>query len=153
MTGKTVVLLVGGLLIGLASGERGVEQVQPLFGDLFKGALTLFLLELGLLATAQLRDFRSNALFLVAFGVTMPLVHGAVGVFGGHLAGLSAAGSGVLGAMVASASYIAAPAAVRMAIPEARPSLYLTASLAITFPFNLMVGVPVFLELSRAIGS
>ncbi|MBL8087161.1 MAG: sodium-dependent bicarbonate transport family permease [Chthonomonas sp.] len=150
-TGRTILLLLGGMAIGVVSGKTGVEQVQPLFGDLFKGALTFFLLEMGLVAARRLSDLRKHALFLGLYGVGVPLVNGAIGVGIGTLAGLSAGGSGVLGAMAASASYIAAPAAVRVAIPSANPSLYLTASLAVTFPFNLVLGIPLYNQLASAL--
>ncbi len=90
---------------------------------------------------------------MVAFGIVMPLVHGALGVWAGGLAGLSVGGAAVLGAMVSSASYIAAPAAVRVGLPEANPAYYLTASLGITFPFNLTVGIPVYLALAQWLGA
>lgn len=144
LAGKSILLLVGGLIIGYLSGERGLEQVAPLFVDPFKGALVLFLLELGMVAAGRLGDLRAAGLFLVGFGVIMPIVHGAVGVALGTLAGLSLGGSFVLGVLAASASYIAAPAAVRIALPQANPGYYLTASLAITFPFNLAVGLPIY---------
>lgn len=144
LAGKSILLLVGGLVIGFLSGEHGLEQVAPLFVDPFKGALVLFLLELGMVAAGRLRDLRSAGLFLVAFGILMPIFNGAVGVGLGTLAGLSLGGSFVLGVLAASASYIAAPAAVRIALPQANPGYYLTASLAITFPFNLAVGMPIY---------
>ncbi len=149
VTGKAIVLLVGGLLIGTLAGVDRMEQVQPLFGDLFKGALTIFLLEMGLVAAARLPDLREHATFLLLFGTLVPLVNGALGVVAGTLAGLSPGGAGVLGAMAASASYIAAPAAVRMMLPKANPSIYLTGAIAVTFPFNLVFGIPLYLELAR----
>jgi hypothetical protein len=148
ITGKTIILLAGGLIIGAVSGTKGVEQVTPLFGDLFKGALTIFLLEMGLLAGEQLHALRHRALFLLSFGTVLPIINGALGVIVGTYAGLSPGGAGVLGAMVGSASYIAAPAAVRIAIPEANPTIFLTAALGITFPFNLTVGIPLYLEIA-----
>ncbi len=148
MTGKTVVLLLGGMAIGLASGVRGMEQVKPLFGDLFKGALTIFLLEMGLIAARRFKELGKHAAFLGVFGTIVPLINGILGVLAGSMAGMTPGGAGVLGAMAASASYIAAPAAVRMALPQANPSLYLTASLAITFPFNLVFGIPLFQHLA-----
>jgi uncharacterized protein len=148
VTGKTIILLAGGLMIGAISGTKGVEQVTPLFGDLFKGALTIFLLEMGLLAGEQLHALRQRALFLVSFGTLLPIVNGVLGVIAGTYAGLSPGGAGVLGAMVGSASYIAAPAAVRIAIPEANPTIFLTAALGITFPFNLTIGIPLYLEIA-----
>ncbi|MBX3118550.1 MAG: sodium-dependent bicarbonate transport family permease [Fimbriimonadaceae bacterium] len=145
-TGKTVMLLLGGMLIGLVSGTSGMAQVKPLFGDLFKGALTIFLLEMGIVAAQRVGDLRKHGLFLCGFGVFVPLVNGMLGVFAGTLAGMSIGGAGVLGAMAASASYIAAPAAVRVALPKANLSLSLSAAMAITFPFNLIIGIPLFLQ-------
>jgi hypothetical protein len=149
VTGRAIVLLVGGLLIGLVATPAGMKQVEPLFGDLFKGALTIFLLEMGLVAGAKVPEIKQHAAFLLLFGTLVPLVNGALGAAAGTLAGLSPGGAGVLGAMAASASYIAAPAAVRAMLPQARPSLYLTGAIAVTFPFNLVVGIPVYLELAK----
>jgi hypothetical protein len=147
-TGKTILLLVGGIVIGVVSGPEGVVQVEPLFGDLFKGALTIFLLEMGLVAAQRLGDLKQHALRLGLYGMLIPVLNGCLGVLAGSWAGLSEGGAGVLGAMTASASYIAAPAAVRMALPQANPSVYLTASLAVTFPFNLAVGIPLYQSMS-----
>ncbi len=144
LTGKSVVLLLGGLLVGLLSGEAGMERVKAFFVDPFYGALTLFLLDLGMVAASRVSALRQVGLRLVAYGTLLPLFHGALGAYLGHLVGLSPGGATVLGAMAASASYIAAPAAVRIALPEANPSLYLTASLAVTFPFNLVLGIPLY---------
>ncbi|MFD3004523.1 sodium-dependent bicarbonate transport family permease [Thermus tengchongensis] len=152
LTGRSVVLLLGGLLIGALSGEVGMERVKPFFVDPFYGALTLFLLDLGMVAASRFADLRQVGLRLLLFGTLLPLLHGALGVWVGHLAGLSPGGATVLGAMSASASYIAAPAAVRIALPEANPSLYLTASLAVTFPFNLVLGIPVYHAMAKWIG-
>jgi hypothetical protein len=152
LTGRSVVLLIGGLLIGYLSGMEGLKQVEPFFVSGFKGALTLFLLEMGLVAARRLRDLRKVGAFLIGFGILMPIVHGVLGVVLGSWAGLSEGGSAVLGAMVASASYIAAPAAVRISIPEANPTYYLTASLGITFPFNLTLGIPLYFALAHWIG-
>lgn len=144
-----MVLLVGGLAIGWLSGERGVAQVAPLFVDLFRGALTLFLLDMGMLAARRLRDLRGVGAFLAVWAIAAPLAHGALGVGLGSWAGLSVGGAASLGTMAASASYIAAPAAVRIALPEASPSLYLTTALGVTFPFNLALGIPLYLALAR----
>lgn len=152
LAGRSVVLLVGGLVIGYLSGMEGLKQVEPFFVNGFKGALTLFLLEMGLVAARRLRDLKKVGAFLVGFGIVMPILHGALAVVLGHWAGLSVGGSAVLGAMVASASYIAAPAAVRISLPEANPTVYLTASLGITFPFNLTLGIPLYFALAQWIG-
>lgn len=142
--GRSVLLLVGGLVIGFVSGERGYARVAPLFTDLFGGALLLFLLEMGIVAARRGRDVARAGPFLVAFAVVMPLLHGAAGAWLGTVAGLSVGGSTVFAVLAASSSYIAAPAAVRVALPQANPGYYLTMSLGITFPFNLAVGVPLY---------
>lgn len=152
VTGRAIVLLVGGVLIGLFAGPERMKQVEPLFGDMFKGALTIFLLDMGLVAGAQAPSLRRRAAFLLTFGTLVPLMNGALGVALGHFADLSVGGAGVLGAMAASASYIAAPAAVRIVLPKAEPSLYLTGAIVVTFPFNLAIGIPAYLELARLLG-
>lgn len=149
LTGRAIVLLLGGLLIGLVATPAGMKQVEPLFGDLFKGALTIFLLEMGLVAGAKVPELKQHAAFLLIFGTLVPLVNGAFGAAAGVLSGLSPGGAGVLGAMAASASYIAAPAAVRIMLPQAKASLYLTGAIAVTFPFNLVIGIPVYLEIAK----
>lgn len=149
LAGKVTLALVGGLLIGLLTGPGGMEQVEPFFIDPFKGVLALFLLELGRMAGSRLRDLRSAGMFLVLFGTVMPVLHAFLGIVAGSLAGLSMGGAFLLGVLAASASYIAAPAAVRMALPEANPGYYVTASLAITFPFNLTVGLPLYLMMAE----
>lgn len=152
VTGKSIVLLVGGVILGWVSGKERMAPVEPFFVAGFQGALTLFLLEMGLVAARRLRDLREAGIMLVAFGTFVPLLHGILGVWAGTLVGLSEGGAAVMGTMVSSASYIAAPAAVRIALPEAKPSLYLTASLGITFPFNLVLGIPVYFALARILG-
>jgi len=153
VTGRTMILLAGGLVVGLLMGDAGWKQVQPFFDSGFKGALMLFLLEMGMLAAERLGDLRRVGGFLLAFGILTPLVHGALGVVAGHLAGLSAAGATVLGAMAGSASYIAAPPAVRATLPDANPTYSLTLALGITFPFNVVLGIPLFWRLATFLGS
>jgi len=153
VTGKSVVLLAGGLAIGAIAGVRGTEAVTPFFVDLFPGLLALFLLDLGVLAGEHMSAIRKAGKFLVGFALTGPLVLGAIGVVAGDLAGLSVGGAAVMGAMVASASYIAAPAAVRVALPQANPGLYLTASLALTFPLNLTIGIPLYFQAAEWIAN
>ncbi len=149
LSGKSIVLLLGGLTIGYLAGWPGLQPVRPFFVDLFHGALTLFLLEMGMVAARRFRDLRKVGIFLIAFGVLMPVVHGAVGVWLGLVTGLSVGGATVLAVLAASASYIAAPAAVRIALPEANPGYYLTGALAITFPFNLTVGIPLYYAMAQ----
>jgi len=148
LRGRSVILLLGGLFIGYVVGEPGFQSIKPFFEDAFRGVLTLFLLEMGMVAARQLREFFRLGPRLLAFGIGMPIVNGVLGVVLGALAGLSVSGSFVLGAITASASYIDAPAAVRAALPQANPSIYLTSSLGITFPFNLLIGLPVYYQLA-----
>jgi len=149
--GRSVVLLLGGLAIGWAAGPGGTASIQPLFFDLFKGILALFLLEMGLIAAAQLPTLRRHGPFIVAFGLLAPPAFAVAGALLGRALGLSPGGMTVLATLAASASYIAAPAAIRTAVPEANPALPLTASLAITFPFNIIVGIPLYERLAAAL--
>ena len=146
--GKGVVLLIGGLIIGWISGAEGLESVTPLFFDLFKGILALFLLEMGLIASAQLGSLRNHGLFLATFGIVVPVAFGCIGAILGNLLGLSIGGSAVLATLFASASYIAVPAAMRISVPDANPTLSLAASLGVTFPFNIIVGIPLYYAMS-----
>ena len=144
LTGRSILLLAGGLVIGVVTGPDGYARVEPFFGAPFTGVLALFLLEMGVLAGRRLGDVRRAGLGLVAFALGFPVVAGALGVLGGTVVGLSPGGAMVLGVLSASTSYIAAPAAVRLALPQANPGLTLTSSLGITFPFNLVVGIPLY---------
>ncbi|MCA3245665.1 MAG: sodium-dependent bicarbonate transport family permease [Tagaea sp.] len=149
LAGKSIVLLAGGLAVGFLAGTSGYQAVAPFFAAPFQGVLCLFLLDMGMVAARRLADFKRVGPFLLGFAVIMPVVHGALGVWLGASVGLSVGGATVLGVLAASASYIAAPAAVRIALPDASPGYYLTASLAITFPFNLVVGLPVYLAFAQ----
>lgn len=137
-------LLIGSLVIGALVGEKGAEAMKPFTGDLFKGFLAFFLLEMGILVGRQLRQVRDVGPFLVAFGLVMPPLHALVAILLARLAGLSQGDATLLAVLGASSSYIVVPAVVRYAIPEARPSRYFTMSLAITFPFNVLVGIPLY---------
>lgn len=149
--GKSVLLLIGALAIGFACGERGMQGVSGFFVTPFQGVLALFLLELGLVTGRRLSDLRRIGVFLIAFGVLMPVVNGALGAAIGAACGLSVGGTAILATLAASASYIAAPAAMRLSLPEANPTLSLTAALAITFPFNVTFGIPLYLAFARAL--
>ena len=142
--GKGIVLLLGGLLIGWIAGYEGLASIKPLFFDLFKGFLAIFLLEMGLIAAAQLGSLRRHGVFLVAFGLAMPLLSSLIGSVLGWALGLSVGGTAMLAVLAASSSYIAVPAAMRISVPDANPTLSLTASLGITFPFNILVGIPIY---------
>jgi uncharacterized protein len=149
VTGKSIVLLLGGLIIGALCGPAKLVDVQPFFAAAFKGALCIFMIELGLAAGKRLRDAGKAGVRLLVLGCVIPVIHGALGVAAGIAAGLSPGGAAVLGAMAGSASYIAAPAAVRVALPGANPAYYLTLALGITFPFNLAFGIPLFQLLAQ----
>ena len=149
--GKSIVLLVGGLLIGWAAGPEALEPVGGLFFGLFHGVLALFLLEMGLVAAGQVGSLRRHGLFLVAFGILFPLFGAVVGASLGTLFELAAGGATLLAVLAASASYIAVPAAMRLAVPEANPTLSLTASLGITFPFNILIGIPLYYRLAETL--
>ena len=142
--GKGIVLLIGGLLIGWAAGPEGLSSIKPLFFDLFKGILALFLLEMGLITAAQVGSLRQYGPFLLVFGVAMPLFSALVGTGLGWALGLSVGGTAMLATLAASASYIAVPAAMRLSVPEANPTLSLVAVLGITFPFNVLAGIPLY---------
>ena len=147
--GRSVILLVGALVVGALCGPPGMEKVEAFFVAPFQGVLALFLLEMGIVAGRRRGDLKKVGLFLLGFGVLAPLVNGALGVWLGQLTGLGLGGATLLGVLSASASYIAAPAAIRISLPDANPTFYLTASLAITFPFNITVGIPLYLAFAR----
>lgn len=149
VTGKSIVLLVGGLIIGAACGPEKLVDVEPFFKACFKGALCIFLLELGLIAGKRLADVGKAGWRLIALGCFIPVFHGTLGVAGAILVGMTPGGAAIFGAMVGSASYIAAPAAVRIALPKANPGYYLTLALGITFPFNLAFGIPILQKLAN----
>ena len=147
--GRSIFLLLGALVVGALCGPSGMEKVGAFFVTPFQGVLALFLLEMGIVAGRRLEDLRRVGPFLLAFGVVVPALNAVLGVAVGKAAGLSPGGSMLLGVLAASASYIAAPAAVRLALPEANPTLSLTAALGVTFPFNLTLGIPLCDVLAR----
>lgn len=151
--GRSIFLLVGTLVVGALCGEAGMKKVEPFFVTPFQGVLALFPLEMGIVAGRRLEDLKKVGAFLLAFGVVVPLINGALGVCLGKLTGLGLGGATLMGVLSASASYIAAPAAIRTSLPDANPTLYLTSSLAITFPFNITLGIPIYLEIARRLYS
>lgn len=151
LTGRSVLLLVGGIVIGAIGAESTFTKVEPLFVGLFTGLLTLFLLDMGATAASALLANRVLDARTVVFGLVTPLVLGILGVMLGTAAGLGVGGAGVFGAMAASASYIAAPAATRLALPTAHPGLALGVSLGVTFPLNLAIGIPVYFAIARGL--
>lgn len=147
----SLVLLVGSLAIGLVAGEAGWSNVKPVFGDLFKGILCFFLLDQGLRCGRQLGDLKEAGFYALGYAVLMPLVGAALGLGAGHLLGLHQGDAFLLTVLAASASYIAVPAAMREVIPKANPGVYVTLPLAVTFPFNVVAGMPLYLALAGAL--
>ena len=146
---KSVLLLVGSLLIGFMTAETAMPIVKPLFFDLYNGVLILFLLNMGLIAGERISEIKKHGIGLVLLAVLLPLLFGSLGVLIGHLVGLSVGGATLMGVLAGSASYIAAPAALKTSVPKANPSIYLGLSLGITFPFNLLIGIPIYYELAK----
>lgn len=147
-------LLLGAMVVGLASGAAGERAMQPFAGDLFKGMLAFFLLDMGLQAARQLGALRRASAWLLAYGLLAPLVHAALALALAAAAGLPAGDAALLMVLAASASYIAVPAVVRHAIPEANPALYVGLSLGLTFPFNILVGIPLYTAVAlRVLGA
>ena len=149
LCGKSVMLLAGGLLIGAIAGVDGTAPIRAVFIDPFKGVLALFLLELGLVAGARLAEWRRFGAAVLVVGLAVPPVLALAGAFTGLALGLSTGGVAILATLAASASYIAAPTAMRIAVPEANAALSITAALGITFPFNLVVGIPLYIALAQ----
>lgn len=148
LRGRGLLLIGGGLVIGAASGEANFAKIEPFFVDLFRGVLVLFLLEMGMTAGRQLKDFARVGCRMLAFGLAVPMVNGFFVSGLATLAGLPMGSAFVLGTVAASASYIDAPAAGRATFHDANPSVYLTASLGITFPFMLLAGVPLVWQMT-----
>lgn len=148
----SVVLLLGSFAIGAIAGPAGFEDVRPLFDSGFKGVLCLFLLDMGLIAARRLMASRSLNWRLILLAIVFPLVNGAIGTLVGHAIGLDPGSTAAFGVLCASASYIAVPAAMRLSLPEADPGIYLTMSLSVTFPFNILFGIGLFAALARALG-
>jgi hypothetical protein len=151
ITGKSIFLMMGGMGIGAVCGADKIAGVAPFFIAPFKGALCLFLLELGMVAANRMGDLKKAGWRLIVSGCILPMVHGCIATACAVWIGMSPGDAAVFGAMVGSASYIAAPAAVRIALPEASPGIYLTMSLGVTFPFNLAIGIPIFIKLAQSL--
>lgn len=144
-TNGSIVLLFGSMLIGAVGTTSSVGKIMPFFDSVFMGVLCLFLLDMGMEAARRLGDFKRVGVFLIGFGILMPLLGAAAGLAVGHsLLGFGVGGTLLVAVLGASASYIAVPPAMRLAVPEANPSFYLTLSLGVTFPFNVVVGIPLY---------
>lgn len=148
-TNSSILLLLGGMFIGDFSTSKSISAILPFFDQLFMGVLCIFLLAMGMEAGKRLGDFKVVGKFLVAFGILMPMVSGAIGVVLGHyVLSFSVGGATLVGVLADSASYIAVPPAMRMAIPEANP-IYLTLVLGVTFPFNVVFGIPLYYSFAK----
>lgn len=145
LTNGSVVILIGSMTIGAISSHKAMEKLFPFIDEIFMGVLCLFLFEMGMEAGRRIKEFKKVGTVLAVFGLTMPLFGGAAGIIVGHwILGLSVGGITLVAVLGASASYIAVPPAMRLAVPEANPSFYLTLALGITFPFNVVVGIPLY---------
>ena len=140
-----VLLLLGSLAIGMLTGDRGYAAFKPLCTDLFNGVLVFFLLDLGLVAARRLRALKQAGWFVIAFGVVTPLLNAGLAIALARLGGLQQGDAILLAVLASSASYIAVPAAMRLVVPQANPGLYIPSSLAITFPFNIAIGIPLYI--------
>jgi uncharacterized protein len=141
---SSVFLLVGSLLIGVLTGEHGWEVLSPFSQDMFYGVLTFFLLDMGLVAAKRIKDLEKTGGFLIAFSILIPIVNAAIGLLLARLIGMPQGDALLFAVLCASASYIAVPAAMRLTVPEANPSLYVSTALAVTFPFNIIIGIPLY---------
>lgn len=144
-------LLLGALAIGMITGESGAAAMQPFSGDLFKGMLALFLLDMGLLAARNMGTLKDRSPWLLLYAVGGPMLHASLALFMGLVFGISPGNTALLMVLAASASYIAVPAAIRFAIPEAHPSLYVGMSLGLTFPFNVIFGIPLYTSIATSV--
>jgi hypothetical protein len=140
----SVLMILGSLIIGIVSDEKQAEGIKPFTSDIFKGFLAVFLLDMGIVAAKRLRSFTKGGWFLPLFGIIIPVINAALAIFLSHSFGISDGNAFLLSILASSASYIAVPAALRLAIPEADPGIYIPMALAITFPFNIVVGIPIY---------
>ncbi len=149
----SVLLLIGSVIVGALTGESGWNKVHLFVEkDIFYGILMFFLLDMGLVAARRIQDLRQTGMFLIGFSILMPILNAAIGIFLAKIIGMGEGNALLFSVLCASASYIAVPAAMRMTVPEANPSLYVSMALAITFPFNIIVGIPIYLQAIKFLG-
>lgn len=148
LAGKSIIILLGSIVIGFIIGEHGFESIRLSFEGLFEGALVIFLIEMGVIAGQRLSDIKKGGPFLIAFAIIIPTFNGMIGVVVATYIGLGIGGAVMFALLLASASFIAAPAVLRTAIPKANPSLYITSALGISFPFNIIALLPILLIVS-----
>jgi hypothetical protein len=142
---SSVFLLIGSLIIGVLTGEHGWKVLSPFTQDMFYGVLTFFLLDMGLVAAKRIKDLQKTGVFLISFAILIPILNAGIGLLIARLINMSQGDALLFAVLCASASYIAVPAAMRLTVPEANPSLYVSTALAVTFPFNIIVGIPLYL--------
>ncbi len=147
----SIVVLLGSLMVGLASNEHGMKIMEPFTGGIFKGMLSFFLLDMGVIAGKRLGALKSAGWFLIGFGIFIPLLNAVIAIGLAYFLGLSPGNAFMFTVLFASASYVAVPAAMRVAIPDANPGIYVPVALAITFPFNIVVGLPLYYYLVQCI--
>jgi uncharacterized protein len=149
----SVLLLIGSVVVGVASGKEGWGKLHLFVEkDIFYGALMFFLLDMGLVAARRIRDLRQTGFFLIGFAILMPIGNAVLGILLAKLVGMTPGNALLFAVLCASASYIAVPAAMRMTVPQANPSLYVSMALAITFPFNIIIGIPMYLQAIKLLG-
>jgi uncharacterized protein len=148
----SVFLLVGSVVIGILTGEKGWEKLQPFTQGIFYGTLSFFLLDMGMVAARRIKDLSKTGSFLIAFSIFMPVANAIIGIIIAKIIGISQGNALLFAVLCASASYIAVPAAMRMTVPEANPSLYVSMALALTFPFNIIVGIPLYMNIIKIMG-
>ncbi|MEO1289404.1 MAG: sodium-dependent bicarbonate transport family permease [Chloroflexota bacterium] len=153
LKGKTFILLGGGVLIGLLSGDAGEELVTPFFFELFPGILTLFLLQMGTIVADRIDELKDISPLVMIYAVGAPFLHAFAGIALGTLAGLSVGGAFLLSVIASSGSFISAPAVVRSNLPKANPGIYMTTALVIAFPVNIIIGLPIYYEVARVMGT
>ncbi len=151
ITGKAIVILLGSIVIGYIIGKDGFEPIKIVFDDMFTGAIVIFMIEMGIIAGQRLDDIKKVGIFLMSFAILIPVFNGIIGVLVATVLGLSIGGAVMFGLLMASASFIAAPAILRYAIPQAKPSLYITSALGITFPFNIIITLPILFTISTLV--
>lgn len=149
LTDGAQLLLLGAMLIGVLTGETGQAAMKPFSVDLFKGMLAFFLLDMGLLAARNMGKLKGQSVWLLVYAIAGPLVHAGIALLLGQALGMSPGNVALLMVLSASASYIAVPAVIRHAIPEANPSLYFGMSLGLTFPFNILIGIPLYVHVAQ----
>jgi hypothetical protein len=148
----SVFLLVGSVVVGMLTGEKGWHKLEPFTQGIFYGVLTFFLLDMGLVAARRLKDLSKTGSFLIGFSVFVPVGNAMIGILISKMLGFTEGNALLFSILCASASYIAVPAAMRMSVPEANPSLYVSMALALTFPFNIIIGIPLYLEIIKLMG-